>query len=336
MIFFDSRLVISVFIFLVSLGGAYGMLNTTLHDSVANPSETLHADLNEAFARHWRARTGATVRIRQAHTPSGRPVHAAIDGLNVTALVLSLPGKGFWENPNLIPSSWEPLAPDLHYASPYTSTIVFLVRKGNPKGIKDWNDLLHPGTQVIAPSPKTSENGRWSYLAAWGYALKQSGGNEAAALEFVKRLFANVISLDSKTGKGGAAAAFIEQGAGDILLAWESEAHFLVQEKGADHLEIVVPSISILAEHPISMAADGKGGTRDASAAYTEYLYTYHAQEIAAKHYYRPRNALVRAAYSERFPSINLFTVEEAFGGWHKAQKIHFAAGGVFEQIASE
>ena len=335
MTFLDSRLVVSAFIFLVSLGGAYGMLNTTLHDSIADSSQKLHADLNEAFARHWRARTGVNIRIRQAQAASGKPIQAVIDGLNVTTLVLSLQRNAFWENPNLIPP-WDPLPSDSHYASPYTSTIVFLVRKGNPKGIKDWNDLLHPGTEVMTSSPKTSENGRWSYLAAWGYGLKRSGGDEAAAFEFVKNLFANVKSLESKSGKGGATAAFVEHGVGDILLAWENEAHFLIQEKGADHLEIVVPSISILAEPPISMAANGQRGVRDVAAAYTDYLYTYHAQEIVAKHYYRPRNAIVRAAYTERFPSINLYTVEEVFGGWHKAKKIHFAAGGVVEQITGQ
>jgi sulfate transport system substrate-binding protein len=334
MTFFDSRLVVSAFIFLASLGGAYGMLNNTLHGSIADPSQKLHADLNDGFTRHWRARTGANVRIRPAHTVSGKPVRAVIDGLRAATLVLSLQENSFWKNPNLI-SSWEPLPPDSHYASPYASTIVFLVRKGNPKGIKDWNDLLRPGTEVITSSPKTSENGRWAYLAAWGYGLKQSGGEEAAALEFVKKLFANAQVLDSESGEADATAAFVRCGVGDILLAWENEAHFLVQEKGPDQFEIIVPSISILAEPAVSMAAGVQGGARDIAAAYTDYLYAYQAQEIVAKHYYRPRNEMIRAKYADRFPSINLFTVDEVFGGWHKAQKIHFGAGGIFEQIAA-
>jgi sulfate/thiosulfate transport system substrate-binding protein len=334
MTFFDSRLVVSAFIFLASLGGAYGMLNTTFHDLAGDPSYRLHTDLNDAFVKHWKARTGATVRIAPAHSASGKPVRAVIDGLNMTTLVLSLHENALWKNPHLVPL-WEPVSPDTHFASPYTSTIVFLVRKGNPKGIKDWNDLLHPGTHIVTSNPKTSENGRWSYLAAWGYGLKQSSGDEAAALDFVKNLFAHVKALDydSESGKGGAITEFVEHGAGDVLLVWENEAHFLLQEKGADQLQIVTPSISIQAERPVSMAANGGGGVRDVAAAYADYLYTYQAQDIVAKHYYRPRNRMVYTKYADRFPPIDLFTVDEMFGGWHKARKIHFAAGGILEQI---
>lgn len=334
MTFINSRLVVSLFIFLVSLGAAYGTLQPLTHDSVSDPSQKLHADLNQAFARQRKARTGAGVSIRQAQSKSGKPVHAAIDGLNITALALSYDRNTAGEKIRFIPPEWKLLPQSSPYASPYISTIVFLVRKGNPKGLRDWDDLLRPGVEVIASNPESTEDGRWSYLAAWGYALKRPGSDEADALEFVKNLFANIRPLNSESGKKGAIIDFVERGAGDVLLAWENEAHLLAREKGADKFEIIVPSVSIAAERPISVVASGSGA-RDVAVAYIDYLHTPPAQDIAARHYYRPRNALASAKYGAQFPSAELFTIDDVFGGWQKAQKTHFAKGGLFEQIQS-
>ncbi len=340
MTFINSRLVVSLFIFLVSLGAAYGTLQPLTHNSASDSSQKLHAELNGAFARHWKARTGADVIVRQARSKSGKPVDAAVDGLNITALALfddknMANGKAA----HFIPPEWKPLSQNSPHASPYVSTIVFLVRKGNPKGLKDWDDLLRPGVEVLTSNPESTEDGRWSYLAAWGYALMQSGRDEMAAREFVRNLFANVKLSDSEPGKanaktrGGASATFVERGVGDVLLAWENDAHLLVKEKGRDKFEIVVPSISIAAERSVSVAAGGGSGTRDAAAEYIDYLYTHQAQEIAARHYYRPRDPFISAKYAAQFPSTELFTIDEVFGGWRKAEQMHFARGGLFDQI---
>ncbi|SEK60666.1 sulfate ABC transporter substrate-binding protein [Nitrosovibrio tenuis] len=335
MTFINSRLVVSLFIFLVSLGAAYATLHPFSHGSAHDPARRLHMDLNDAFATHWKGRTGVNVSIRLARNKSGEPVHALVDGLNIITLALSYDKTTPDGKPGIIPLRWQPLPRNSSYASPYTSTIVFLVRKGNPKGLSDWDDLVRSGTEVITSNPKYSENGRWSYLAAWGYALKQSGGDEAAALEFVKRLFANIKPSDSKSGKRDATAAFVEQGLGDVLLVWENEAHLLTHEKGEEKFEIIVPPVSIVAERPISVIANGGSSASDVAVAYIDYLYTHPAQDIAAKHYYRPRDTAVSATYADRFPATELFTIDDVFGGWHNAEKVHFARGGVLEQIQS-
>ena len=334
MTFINSRLVVSLFIFMVSLGAAYGMLQPLTHDSARDPSQKLHTELNDAFAKYWKERTGTDVSIRQARSKSGKTVDATVDGLDITALDLSYDGNTLGKKARFIPPEWKPLPQNSPYASPYISTIVFLVRKGNPKGLKDWDDLLRPGVEILASNPE-SEDGRWSYLAAWGYALKQSDGDEAVAREFVKNLFANVKLPDSEPGKGDAMISFIEGDIGDLLLAWENEAHLLVREKGADKLEIVVPSMSIAAERSISVTASGRSGARDVAAAYIDYLYTRQAQDIAARHYYRPRDPLTNAKYGAQFPPLALFTIDEVFGGWRKVEQIHFAKGRFFEQIQS-
>ncbi len=290
--------------------------------------------MNDSFARHWKARTGADVIVRQARSRSGKAVDASVDGLNIVALALLYDRNMLDGKTRFIPLEWKPVAQNSAYASPYVSTIVFLVRKGNPKGLKDWDDLLRPGVEVLVSNPEFVEDGRWSYLPTWGYALKQSDNDEAAAREFVRNLFANVKLPGSDSGKRGATAAFVEHGVGDLLLAWENEAHLLVKEKGTDKYEIVVPSVSIAAERSISVTASGSGA-RDVAAAYIDYLYTHQAQDTAARHYYRPRDPLAKAKYEAQFPPTTLFTIDEVFGGWRKAEQVHFAKGGIFEQIRS-
>jgi sulfate transport system substrate-binding protein len=306
---------------------------TTLLNVSYDPTRELYQDFNAAFARHWKAKAGETVGIRQSHGGSGKQARAVIDGLeaDVVTLALAYDVDALHEKAKLIPADWQKRLP--HNASPYTSTIVFLVRKGNPKGIKDWNDLVKPGIGVITPNPKTSGGARWNYLAAWAYALKQSGGSEAAAKEFVGKLFANVPVLDS--GARGSTTTFIERGIGDVLLAWENEAYLAVKELGPDKVEIVAPSISILAEPPVAVVdkyAD-KHGTRKIAEAYLQYLYSEEGQEIAGKHYYRPIDKKIAAKYVKTFAPIKLITIDEVFGGWQKAQKSHFEDGGSFDQI---
>ncbi|MEI7431445.1 MAG: sulfate ABC transporter substrate-binding protein, partial [Betaproteobacteria bacterium] len=281
---------------------------------------------------YWKARTGESLGINQSHGGSGKQARAVIDGLDADVVTLAL---GYdvtaLQEKNLIPAGWQKRLPQ--NASPYTSTIVFLVRKGNPKQIKDWNDLIKPGIAVITPNPKTSGGARWNYLAAWAYELKQPGGNEEKAKEFVGKLYKNVKVLDS--GARGATTTFTERGIGDVLLAWENEAYLAVKELGPEKFDIVTPSLSILAEPPVSVVDKvvDKRGTRKVAQAYLEYLYSPEGQEIAAKHYYRPRDAKVAAKYSKQFAKVNLITIDEVFGGWDKAQKAHFADGGFFDQI---
>lgn len=336
MSFIKSRIAVILSISLVSLGAAYATLHTFSYSAAQNPARELYADLNDAFASHWKARAGVDVSVRQAQTKSGKPIRAALDGLNVTTLALSYDVDKLREKNRFIAPAWNKHSSQntlhtLPHVSPYTSTVVFLVRKGNPKHLRDWNDLPRPGIEVVTPNPKISADGRWNYLAAWGYALKQSGDSEAAALEFVKKLFANVES--------SVTADFIERSVGDVLLAWENEAHLLVRQTsvgGADKFEIITPSVSIVAEPTVSVVdAVDKNGTREVATAYIDYLYTPWAQEIAGKHYYRPRDAQVSAKYANQFRSLELFTIDEVFGGWRQAQKIHFAKGGIFEQIQS-
>jgi sulfate transport system substrate-binding protein len=298
-----------------------------------DPTRELYQDFNAAFAKHWKAKTGDNVTIKQSHGGAGKQARAVIDGLeaDVVTLALAYDIDAIAEKAKLFPSDWQKRLQ--HNSSPYTSTIVFLVRKGNPKGIRDWNDLVKPGTGVITPNPKTSGGARWNYLAAWAYALKQPGGNEAGAKDFVKKIFANVPVLDS--GARGSTTTFVERGIGDVLLAWENEAYLAVKELGPDKVEIVVPSLSILAEPPVTLVdkfAD-KHGTRKVAEAYLQYLYSEEGQDIAGKHYYRPIDKKIAAKYAKTFAPVKLITIDEVFGGWQKAQKTHFEDGGSFDQI---
>src|SRR5512136_1069206 len=298
-----------------------------------DPTRELYQEFNAAFAKHWEAKTGQKVVVKQSHGGSGKQARSVIDGLqaDVVTLALAYDIDEIGEKARLVPSNWQSRLPN--NSSPYTSTIVFLVRKGNPKKIKDWDDLVKPNVSVITPNPKTSGGARWNYLAAWGYILKQNGGDEAKAKDFVSRLFKNVPVLDS--GARGSTTTFVQRGIGDVLLAWENEAFLAVNELGKDKFEIVVPSISILAEPPVSVVDKvvDKRGTRAVAQAYLKFLYTETGQEIAARHYYRPRDASVLSRYEKVFPKISLFTVDDSFGGWNEAQKTHFADGGVFDQI---
>ncbi|MCR6666444.1 MAG: sulfate ABC transporter substrate-binding protein [Methyloversatilis sp.] len=306
----------------------------TLLNVSYDPTRELYQDFNSAFAKHWKAKTGDNVTIKQSHGGSGKQARSVIDGLeaDVVTLALAYDVDALHQNGKLIPADWQKRLQ--HNASPYTSTIVFLVRKGNPKGLKDWSDLVKPGVEVITPNPKTSGGARWNYLAAWTYALKQPGGSDATAKDFVKKLFANVKVLDS--GARGSTTTFVERGIGDVLIAWENEAYLAVKELGPDKFEIVTPSLSILAEPPVSVVDKvvDKRGTRAVATAYLEYLYSPKGQEIAAQNYYRPIDPKVAAKYAKTFAPVKLFTIDDEFGGWTKAQKTHFADGGVFDQIS--
>jgi sulfate transport system substrate-binding protein len=306
--------------------------DVTLLNVSYDPTRELYADVNAAFAKHWLAKAGRTVVVQQSHGGSSKQGRAVLDGLEADVLTLALAydidavaGAG------LLAKDWQQRLP--HNSSPYTSTIVFLVRKGNPRRIKDWNDLAKPGIQVVTPNPKTSGGARWNYLAAWAYALKQPGATDTKARDFVAQLFRNVPVLDS--GARGSTTTFVQRGIGDVLLAWENEAFLSIKELGPDKVEIVIPSLSILAEPPVAVVDKvvDKKGTRAVAEAYLAYLYTPEAQEIAARHYYRPRLATVAAKHAATFPKVSLVTVDEAFGGWQKAQKVHFADGGLFDRI---
>jgi sulfate/thiosulfate transport system substrate-binding protein len=309
-------------------GGEVSLLNVSY-----DPTRELYQDFNQAFAKYWKAKTGQTVTIEQSHGGSSKQARAVIDGLqaDVVTLALAYDIDAISQNAGLLPADWQKRLPQ--NSTPYTSTIVFLVRKGNPKQIKDWDDLVKPGISVITPNPKTSGGARWNYLAAWAYALKQPGGNEQKAQDFVKRLYKNVPVLDS--GARGSTTTFVQREIGDVLIAWENEAFLSIKELGPDKVEIVVPSQSILAEPPVSIVDKvvDKKGTRTVAQAYLEYLYTPEGQEIAAKNYYRPRLDSVAKKYASTFPKIKLVTIDEVFGGWQKAQKTHFADGGIFDQI---
>ena len=306
---------------------------TTLLNVSYDPTRELYQDFNPEFAKHWKARTGETVTIKQSHGGAGKQARAVIDGLeaDVVTLALAYDIDAIAEQTGKIPADWQKRL--ANNSSPYTSTIVFLVRKGNPKGIKDWGDLVKPGVEVVTPNPKTSGGARWNYLAAWAYALKQPGGNEQTAQVFVTELIKHVPVLDS--GARGATNTFVQRGIGDVLLAWENEAFLSINELGPDKFEIVVPSISIRAEPPVTVV-DGvakKRGTEKLAQAYLEYLYSPVGQKLAAKHYYRPvRPEHADPADVARFPKVELITIED-LGGWQAAQKKHFADGGVFDQI---
>ncbi|MCG5236523.1 sulfate ABC transporter substrate-binding protein [Xanthobacter oligotrophicus] len=313
--------------------GVAAAAETTLLNVSYDPTRELYVEVNKAFAAEWaKAHPGDTVNIRQSHGGSGKQARSVIDGLeaDVVTLALAYDIDAIAERGQLA-TDWQKRLPD--NASPYTSTIVFLVRKGNPKGIKDWDDLVKPGIKVVTPNPKTSGGARWNYLGAWGYALKKSGGDEAKAKEFVKALFKNAPVLD--TGARGSTVTFVERGIGDVLIAWENEAYLSVNELGPDKFDIITPSVSILAEPPVAVVDKvvDKKGTRAAAEAYLKFLYRPEGQEIAAKNYYRPRNEAVAAKFKDKFAPVELFTIDQVFGGWQKAQKTHFADGGVFDQI---
>jgi sulfate transport system substrate-binding protein len=298
-----------------------------------DPTRELYQDYNEAFSKYWKAKTGDNVKVQASHGGSGKQARAIIDGLeaDVATLALSYDIDQLNEKGRLIPADWQKRLN--HNSSPYTSTIVFLVRKGNPKKIKDWDDLIKPGVSIITPNPKTSGGARWNYLAAWAYALKQNNNDEAKAKEFVTKLYKNVPILDS--GARGATTTFVERGIGDVLLAWENEAYLAKKELGPDKVEIVVPSLSILAEPPVTVVDKyaKKHGTEKVAQAYLEYLYSEEGQEIAAKNYYRPTLDSVAKKYANQFAKVNLIKIDDVFGGWQKAQKTHFNDGGVFDEI---
>jgi len=297
-----------------------------------DPTRELYADVNAAFAKDWKAKTGDNVKIKQSHGGSGKQGRAVIDGLeaDVVSLALAYDIDAIAEKKLLSPD-WQKKLP--HNSTPYTATIVFLVRKGNPKGIKDWNDLVKPGVAVITPNPKTSGGARWNHLAAYGYALRQPGGTEASAKDFLGKLYKNVPVLDS--GARGATTTFVERGIGDVLIAWENEALLAIKELGPTKFDIIAPSVSILAEPPVAVVDKvvDKRGTRKVAEAYLNFLYTDAAQEIIAKNYYRPAVEKEAKKYASQFPAVKLFTIADVAGDWTKAQKVHFSDGGVFDQI---
>lgn len=304
----------------------------TLLNVSYDPTRELYKDYNNAFARYWKGRTGQNVDVQQSHGGSGKQSRAVVDGLAADVVTLALAyDVDAISSAGLIKPGW--MGRLKYNSAPYTSTIVFLVRRGNPKNIRNWEDLARPGVSVITPHPKTSGGARWNYLAAYGYMLKKTKGNQAAAQQFVKQIFKNVPVLDS--GARGATNTFVQRGIGDVLIAWENEAVMAVKELGADKVQMVVPSVSILAEPSVAVVdrvVDRKG-TRPVATAYLNYLYSDEGQEIAAKHFYRPRNAKIMAKYSGNFPKVSLFTINELFGSWSDAQRVHFRNGGVFDQI---
>ncbi|MDB5926525.1 MAG: sulfate transporter, periplasmic sulfate-binding protein [Betaproteobacteria bacterium] len=318
---------------LVALFAANAHADVTLLNVSYDPTRELYQEVNAAFARHWQATAREKVSIRASHGGSGRQARSVIDGLeaDVVTLALAYDIDEIADRARLLPTDWQKRLPN--NSSPYTSTIVFLVRKGNPKGVRDWDDLIKPGVSVITPNPKTSGGARWNYLAAWGYALRKYGNDEGRARNFVTALFHNVPVLDS--GARGATTTFVERGQGDVLLAWENEAFLALKEFGSGKFEIVVPSVSILAEPPVAIVdrVVDKRGTRKVAQAYLDYLYSDEGQDIAGRNFYRPRSQKAAAKYAKQFPKLNLFTIEEVFGGWTKAQKTHFADGGVFDHI---
>ncbi len=303
----------------------------TLLNVSYDPTRELYSEFNAAFAKHWKAQTGQDVTIKQSHGGSGKQARSVIDGIDADVVTLALAGDidALYKNGGLIPQDWQKRLP--HNSSPYTSTIVLVVRQGNPKGIKDWDDLVKPGISVITPNPKTSGGARWNYLAAWEFAKRKYGG-EAKAKEFVKKLYENVPVLD--TGARGSSVTFAQRNQGDVFISWENEAHLLEKEFG-NKVDIVYPSISILAEPPVTLVDKNveRKGTRKVAEAYLNYLYTDEGQDIAGKNFYRPISAKAQAKYVKQLPKLNLFTLESAFGNWDKVAKEHFADGAQFDQI---
>ena len=324
-----------LFLVLLSLVivGSVRAAEVTLLNVSYDPTREFYAEYNEAFAKHWKEKKGDTVTVNQSHGGSSKQARAVIDGLeaDVVTLALAADVDALHENGNLLPQDWQRRLP--HNSAPYQSTLAFLVRKGNPKSIKDWDDLIKPGVEVITPNPKTSGVARWNYLAAWGYALKKYGSPEKAR-EFVNQLFKHVPVLDS--GARGATTTFVERGLGDVLINWENEL-LLVKKLRGDEFEIVVPSVSILAEPTVSVVDKivDKRGTREIATEYLNFLYGDTGQEIAAKHFFRPSNKDVLAKYANQYPKLELFTIDDVFGGWTKATKEHFVDGGSFDQIYS-
>jgi sulfate transport system substrate-binding protein len=317
----------------LGLGGLASAKNIELLNVSHDPTRELYQDYNTAFAKHWKETTGEVVTIKQSHGGSGKQARAVIDGLSadVVTLALAYDIDVIADSTPFLPKDWQKRLPD--NSTPYTSTIIFLVRKGNPKGIKDWDDLARPGITVVTPNPKTSGGARWNYLAAYGYELKRAHGDDAKARDFVKAIYKNVPVLDS--GARGATTSFVERGIGDVLIAWESEALASIAELGKDKFEIIRPSVSILAEPPVAVVDRNtkRHGTEAVAKAYLEYLYSPEGQEIIARNFYRPRLAAVAEKYKAQFPAVKLFTIDDLFGGWQKAQKAHFADGGTFDQI---
>jgi sulfate/thiosulfate transport system substrate-binding protein len=334
-----AKLAVKLSILILALGlllslnvRAYAQQLTILNVSY-DPTRELYQEYNAAFAKYWKGKTGQTVTIQQSHNGSGAQARSVIDGLqaDVVTLALAYDIDAISEKAELLPANWQSRLPN--NSTPYTSTIVFLVRKGNPNGIKDWDDVVRPGVSVITPNPKTSGGARWAYLAAWGYAYLKNGKSDAAARDFVAKVYKNVPVLD--TGARGSTNTFVERGIGDVLLAWENEALLSVKELGPDKFQVVYPSQSILAEPPVAVV-DGvvdKKGTRAVAEAYLQYLYSPEGQEIAARNFYRPRLGSVAKKYASSFPKVKLFTLAEIVGDWHKTQSVHFADGGVFDQI---
>jgi len=318
----------------LAAGGAAGLAaqDSTLLNVSYDPTRELYQEVNAAFAAQWKAKTGRSVTVQQSHGGSGKQARAVIDGLEADVLTLALAYDiDAVADAGLLATDWQMRLPG--NSAPYTSTIVFLVRKGNPKGIRDWADLVRPGVSVITPNPKTSGGARWNYLAAWAWALRQPGGTEQKARAFVTALFRNVPVLDS--GARGATNTFVQRGLGDVLLAWENEAFLSIRELGPDKVEVVVPPFSIVAEPPVAVVdtvVDRKG-TRAVAQAYLDFLYTPEGQALAARHYYRPRDKAAAARAPVAFPDLKLVTIDEVFGGWRKAQAAHFADGGTFDQI---
>ena len=310
------------------------LAETTLLNVSYDPTRELYTEYNKAFNQHWTAAGNEAVTFQQSHGGSGKQARAVIDGLKADVVTLALAGDidELYKLGKLIPQDWQTRLPQS--STPYTSTIVFLVRKGNPEGIKDWDDLVKPGVEVITPNPKTSGGARWNFLAAWAYA-QQKYGSEAKAQEFVQQLYKNVPVLD--TGARGSTITFVNNNIGDVLLAWENEAFLALKEQGGDKFEIVAPSLSILAEPPVAVVDKNvdKKGTRKVAEAYLQYLYSEEGQRIAAKNFYRPRNEAVAAEYAKQFPSLKLVTIDKDFNGWKTAQPKFFNDGGIFDQIYS-
>jgi sulfate/thiosulfate transport system substrate-binding protein len=312
--------------------GAALAASVTLLNVSYDPTRELYVDYNAAFAKHWKQKTGQDVKVNQSHGGSGKQARSVIDGLaaDIVTLALAADVDALATQGKLLPANWEARLPN--NSAPYTSTIVLVVRKGNPKNIRDWGDLARDGVAVVTPNPKTSGGARWNYLAAWAWALKQPGGSEATAKEFLKKVFRNTPVLD--TGARGALTTFAQRGIGDVFISWENEALLATRELGKDKFEIVIPSLSILAEPSVAVVDKVvlRKGTRDVAQEYLSYLYSKEAQDIVAKHYYRPRDAEVAAKYAAQFPKLQLVTIKD-FGGWAAAQKAHFADGGVFDQL---
>jgi sulfate/thiosulfate-binding protein len=330
-----ARLTLALAIAAPAGGAAAAQGKATLLNVSYDPTRELYRDINAAFAREWKRRTGQDVEIKQSHGGSGAQARAVIDGLeaDVVTLALAYDIDEIAQRGKTLPADWQKKLP--HNSTPFASTVVLVVRKGNPKGIKDWNDLVRSDVQVITANPKTSGGARWNYLAAWGYALQTNKGSEPAARDFIARLYKNVPVLDA--GARGSTTTFVERGIGDVLIAWENEALLSVKQLGPDKFDIVIPSVSILAEPPVAVneSVAQKHGTTKVARAYLEFLYTEGAQALGAKHYFRPTGPRSIAKFEGQFPKVQQFTIDKVFGGWAKAQKTHFADGGVFDQVYS-